>query len=245
VSHRTQAVLFDMDGVLVDSEPIWYAVEGGLVERLGGTWGREHQAKCIGGTVDATCRYIVELTGTSWTVDEVQEAVMAEMVAACSSADLAVHDGALELVDAVRAMGVRTALVTSSFRVIVDAVLERIGSHRFDAVITGDEVSRGKPHPEPYLAACDRLGVTPADAVVVEDALNGVLSAESAGCTVVAVPSVAPIDAGPRRHVVERLDQIDAEWLLTLPAQPAPSLGGGRGGGRLLGRRDGLEHVEL
>ena len=219
------AVLFDLDGVLVDSEPVWYQVEGDLVERLGGRWGREHQARCIGGTVDATCRYIVELTGTSWTVAEVQEAVMADMVAAMST-ELSLHPGALELVDAVRARGVATALVTSSYRAIVDAVLGALGTNRFDVVVTGDEVTRGKPDPEPYALACRRLGVAPGAAVVVEDALNGVRSAEAAGCPVVVVPSVAPIEPGPGRFVVERIGDIDAEWLL--------SLGGG----------DRLEHVE-
>jgi HAD superfamily hydrolase (TIGR01509 family) len=216
---QVAAVLFDMDGVLVDSEPFWYQVEGDLVRRLGGEWGREHQAKCIGGTVDATCRYIVELTGTSWTAAQVQEAVMADMVTACSSADLAIHAGALELVDAVRARGARTALVTSSFRVIVDAVLGRLGSHRFDTVVAGDEVTRGKPDPEPYLTACQRLGVAPRDAVVVEDAHNGVVSAEAAGCTVIAVPSVAPIEARSGRFVVGGLRDIAPDWLMGLLAR--------------------------
>ncbi len=220
-----RAVLFDMDGVLVDSEPIWYQIEGDLVRRLGGTWGREHQARCIGGTVDATCRYIATLTGTSWSVAQLQEAVMTDMVAALSTAS-PVHLGALELVDAVRARGAATALVTSSFRVLVDAVLSVLGSHRFDVVITGDEVARGKPDPEPYALACRRLEVHPADAVVVEDALNGVRSAEAAGCAVVVVPSVAPIEPGPGRYVVDRVADIDPDWLL--------SLGGG----------DRLEYVE-
>ena len=221
MSATTKAVLFDMDGILVDSEPIWYEVEGALVERLGGQWSREHQAKCIGGTVDATCRYIVELTGTSWTVAQVQDAVMTDMVSYMSSA-LAVHAGALELVDAVRARGARTALVTSTFRVIVDGVLESLGAHRFDAVITGDEVTRGKPDPEPYLAACGLLGVVPSAAVVIEDALNGVLAAEAAGCTVVVVPSVAPIEPARRRHVVTSLAAIDPDWILGL-ARLTPS----------------------
>ena len=216
---QVAAVLFDMDGVLVDSEPFWYQVEGDLVRRLGGQWGREHQAKCIGGTVDATCRYIVELTGTSWTVEQVQEAVMADMVAACSSPALAVHAGAVELVDAVQARGVPTALVTSSFRVIVDAVLERLGAHRFDTVVTGDEVSRGKPDPEPYLVACERLGVAPEHAIVVEDAHHGVVAAEAAGCTVVAVPSVAPIEPRPGRFVVETIGDVEPDWLLGLLAR--------------------------
>lgn len=210
------AVLFDLDGVLVDSEPVWYDVEGGLVERLGGTWGREHQARCIGGTVDATCRYILDLTGATVTVEEIQAEVMAGMVAHYTT-DLPVLDGALELVDAVRARGVRTALVSSSFRVLVDAALIKLGAHRFDATVAGDEVRVGKPQPEPYLTACAALGVAPARAVVVEDALNGVLSGEAAGCPVVVVPSVAPIEAAPGRHVVGSVRDIDPDWLVHVP----------------------------
>jgi HAD superfamily hydrolase (TIGR01509 family) len=131
---------------------------------------------------------------------------------------LTIHAGALELVDGVRSRGAKTALVTSSYRALVDPALRWLGAHRFDAVVTGDEVSRGKPDPEPYVAACLALGVEPRSAVVIEDAITGVRSAESAGCTVVVVPSVAPIEAAPRRHVVPTIAEIDPEWLLGLPA---------------------------
>ena len=211
----TPAVLFDMDGILVDSEPVWYRIEGALVERLGGEWGRHHQAKCIGGTVDATCRYIVDLTGTHLTVAEVQAEVMAGMVDHFTTT-LPVIDGAIELVDAVRGLGVRTALVSSSFRVLVDAALAKLGAERFDVTVAGDEVVRGKPDPEPYRTACERLGVTPDRAVVVEDALNGVRSAEAAGCRVVVVPSVAAIEPAPSREVVTSVRHIDPEWLVGL-----------------------------
>jgi HAD superfamily hydrolase (TIGR01509 family) len=217
VSRRARAVLFDLDGILVDSEPVWYRIEGDLVRRLGGEWGRQHQARCIGGTVDATCRYIVDLTGTSMTVAEIQAEVMAGMVEHFTTS-LPVVDGAVELVDGVRALGVPTALVTSSFRVLLDAALVRLGSHRFDVTISGDEVARGKPHPEPYLTGCDRLAVDPTAAVVVEDALNGVTSAEAAGCHVVVVPSVAPIPPAPRRRVVGSLAEVDPHWLLDVAA---------------------------
>jgi HAD superfamily hydrolase (TIGR01509 family) len=216
------AVLFDMDGILVDSEPVWYEVEGALVERLGGQWGRQHQAKCIGGTVDATCRYIAELTGTDLTVAELQAEVMVGMVEHFTTA-LPVIDGALELVDAVRRRGARTALVSSSFRVLVDAALVKLGAHRFDATVVGDEVRQGKPHPEPYLTACVQLGVRPEAAVVVEDALNGVRSAEAAGCPVVVVPSVGVIEPAAGRHFADSVRSIDPDWLVDLTRSRSPA----------------------
>ena len=143
MTEPARAVLFDMDGVLVDSEPIWYDVETALVEAMGGTWGRDDQAKCIGGTVDWFCRYVIELTGSTRTPEDVQAEVLVTMAARMTEA-LTVHEGALELVDAVRARGAGTALVTSSYRALVDPALRWLGAHRFDVVITGDEVTRRK-----------------------------------------------------------------------------------------------------
>jgi len=210
------AVLFDMDGLLIDSEPVWYDVESEVVSRLGGTWSHAHQAACIGGTLDASCRYILEVTGSSVSVDELT-AMLLEGMVEHFHAGLPVHAGALELVDAVRARGVPTALVSSSYRVLVDAALDRIGAHRFDVAVVGDEISRGKPHPEPYLTACGKLSVDPTKCVALEDAASGVQSAEAAGCVVVAVPSVAPIEALPTRPVLSTLVDIDVDWLLALP----------------------------
>jgi len=207
------AVLFDLDGLLVDSEPVWYDVEHALVTRLGGVWSKEHQAACIGGTLDNGCRYIIELTGTDATVAELAEALLGEMERRFRDS-LPVHPGALELVDAVRARGVPTGLVSSSYRVLVDAALAWLGPDRFDISVAGDEIERGKPDPLPYLTACDRLGVDPRHVVVLEDAVQGVCSAEAAGCTVVAVPSVAPIEPTPTRAVVDSLVQVDIDWLL-------------------------------
>ena len=146
---------------------------------------------------------------------------MAGMVEHFTTA-LPVIDGALELVDAVRRLGARTALVTSSFRVLADAALVKLGAHRFDVTVVGDEVSRGKPHPEPYLTACERLDVPPEGAVVVEDALNGVRSAEAAGCPVVVVPSVGAIDAAPGRQFAASVRAIDPEWLVGLTRSRSP-----------------------
>jgi HAD superfamily hydrolase (TIGR01509 family) len=213
---RAAAVLFDMDGLLVDSEPVWYDVEAAAVERLGGTWAPEHQAVLIGGTIDASSRYMIEHTGASMTPEQLADELVGEMARRFRTG-LPLHDGALELVDAVRAAGVPTGLVSSSYRVLVDAALERMGRDRFDVSVAGDEVGHGKPDPEPYRTACERLGVAPAQTVVLEDAASGVASAEGAGCIVVAVPSVAPIEATPTRRVVRRLSDLDVEWLLSHP----------------------------
>jgi HAD superfamily hydrolase (TIGR01509 family) len=214
--RRAAAVLFDMDGLLVDSEPLWYDVEAAAIERLGGVWGPEHQVALIGGTMDASCRYMIEHTGADISVAELTDQLIAEMVRRFRL-DLPIHAGALELVDAVRAAGVATGLVSSSYRVLVDAALDRIGRDRFDVSVAGDEVSRGKPDPEPFHTACERLGVAPQDTVVLEDAASGVAAAEAAGCVVVAVPSVAPIEATARRAVVERIADISPDWLLARP----------------------------
>jgi HAD superfamily hydrolase (TIGR01509 family) len=213
---QAQAVLFDMDGLLIDSEPVWYDVESEVVERLGGTWSHEHQAACIGGTLDASCRYILGVTRSDVSVPELSDMLLAGMVEHFH-AGLPLHAGALELVDAVRERGVRTGLVSSSYRLLVDAALDHLGRDRFDVAVVGDEISRGKPHPEPYLTACAKLAVDPAVAVVLEDAMSGVTAAEAAGCCVVAIPSVAAIEPTPTRPVLQSLTDVDVDWLLALP----------------------------
>jgi HAD superfamily hydrolase (TIGR01509 family) len=213
-------VLFDMDGLLVDSEPVWYDVETEIVEQLGGTWSHEHQAQCIGGTIRSTAQYIRDLTGT----DRPVEALMADALAAMRErfvAGVPTLPGALECVDAVRAAGVPTALVTSTYRSLADAALTGLGSHRFDVTVAGDEVPAGKPDPAPYRLACERLGVEPAACVVLEDSVSGVRSGLAAGCFVVAVPTAAGITGGPRCAVLDTLAGIDVEWLLELPVRAA------------------------
>jgi HAD superfamily hydrolase (TIGR01509 family) len=207
------AVLFDMDGLLVDSEPVWFEVECAVVARLGGRWTHADQEACLGGTMAASARYIIERTGASVSPDELSDEMVAEMVTRFRR-ELPLHAGAVELLDALAERGVRLGLVSSSYRSLIDAALDGLGADRFDVTVAGDEVAHGKPDPEPYRTACDRLGVDPARTVVLEDAVTGVRSAEAAGCVVVVVPSVSPIEPGPRRHVVDSLAAIDPDWLL-------------------------------
>jgi HAD superfamily hydrolase (TIGR01509 family) len=228
---RAAAVLFDMDGLLVDSEPLWTVAEVELATRLGGSWSDELKSAIVGMRLDLAVPTILEWYDVDRSADAVAGATafLLERMVELFHEALPLHEGALELVDGVRSRGVPTALVSSSFRVLVEAALDVLGRHRFDFTLAGDEVTCGKPDPEPYVAACASLGVAPSDAVVLEDAMTGVTSAEAAGCFVVAVPFVAPIPATSRRPVIASLADIDVDWLLAVPASLAA---------------DGLEHIE-
>jgi HAD superfamily hydrolase (TIGR01509 family) len=144
------------------------------------------------------------------------------------SGDLHPRPGALELLTALQAADVPTALVSSSYSVLVDAVLARLAV-QFDVTLAGDEVTLAKPDPEPYLTACSQLGTAPATTVVLEDSPAGVASAEAAGCAVVAVPSVEGVAfaPGPRRWVTPSLTEVDVPGLGAL-VQPCAPPGQGR-----------------
>jgi HAD superfamily hydrolase (TIGR01509 family) len=227
-ARPTSAVLFDMDGLLVDSEPLWTVAEIELATSLGGTWNDEVKAAVIGTRLDVAVPRILKWYRAPSGPDDVARAtdfLLARMVELFRT-DLPLMPGAIELVDQVRTLGAATALVSSSFRALVDAALMTIGVERFDTSVAGDEVTHGKPAPEPYLTACERLGVDPASAVVLEDAMSGVESAEAAGATVVAVPWLGAIPAAPGRYVVGALGEIDPGWLVGLAAGASGSGGG-------------------
>lgn len=210
------AVLFDMDGLLVDSEPLWTIAEIELATSLGGTFGDELKAAIVGTRLDVAVPTILEWYDVAVTPEATVKAMafLLDRMVELFHDQLPLMPGALPLVDGVRALGVPTALVSSSYRVLVDAALDSLGRDRFDATLAGDEVQHGKPSPEPYLTASEMLGVRPHRCVIVEDAMSGVTSGEAAGATVVVVPHVAPIEATPVRPVVAALDTITPEWLV-------------------------------
>ena len=205
------AVLWDMDGVLVDSEPLWTVAEVELAAELGGTWSAEIKAAVVGTRLEVAVPTILRFFGVPDTPEQVAETsqwLLGRMVELFRQ-DLPVLPGAAELLAALRDEGVPMALVSSSYRVLVDAVLDQ-GVGPFALSIAGDEVQHGKPHPEPYLTAAQRLGVDPARCVVVEDSPSGVAAGEAAGCAVLAVPAVAGVSftAGPRRRVADSLSGV-------------------------------------
>ncbi|MBG0833002.1 HAD family phosphatase [Planomonospora sp. ID67723] len=213
------AVLFDMDGLLVDSEKIWFQVETEVMERLGGDWSPADQEHLVGGSMPSTVAYMLRVSGAAAAPEDVEAWLLAGMIRRLSEG-VEMMPGAAELLAAVREAGLPTALVTSSARVIADACLDgAIGRHHFDQVVTCEDVARTKPDPEPYLTAARLLGADPVRCVALEDSPNGVTAATAAGCRVVAVPSVLPVPHAPGRLIVTSLREIGVETLRELFAQ--------------------------
>ncbi|QYC42837.1 2-deoxyglucose-6-phosphate phosphatase [Nonomuraea coxensis DSM 45129] len=210
-----EAVFFDMDGLLVDSERVWLEIETGVMARLGAAWTPEHQAHLVGGSMERTVGYMLAVSGAEVPPATVRAWMVDGMVARLS-AGVELMPGAAELLDAVRAEGLPAGLVTSSLAEIADAVLKAVGRERFDVVVTADDVTRTKPDPEPYLTAARLLGVEPVRCVVLEDSPSGVAAATAAGCAVVAVPSILPIEPAPGRLVVPSLTDVTVPDLRAL-----------------------------
>jgi HAD superfamily hydrolase (TIGR01509 family) len=207
-----QAVLFDMDGLLIDSEPLWFEVETEVMTRLGGTWTPADQEALLGSSLDRSVRYFLERARVPADPAEVGEWMVGGIVAKVRDRGVTIMPGATALVADVAASGLPYALVTSSQRRFVDAVLARTGL-RFPVVVTGSDVTRSKPDPEPYLLAARRLGVPPAHCLVLEDSITGVTAAEAAGCFVVAVPTLGGIEPRPGRWVRSSLRGADVASL--------------------------------
>lgn len=221
-------VLFDLDGLLVDSEPLWSVVEVELAAHLGGEWSEALKARIVGTRLDVSVPTILQWYGAVPTPARVEAAadwLLTRMVG-LYRADLPLRPGARQLLTALTDRGVPLALVSSSYRVLVDAALETLGRDVFAVSVAGDEVAHGKPDPQAYLTAAGRLGAAPRNCVVLEDAPAGVAAAEAAGCWCVGVPSVTPLTATPSRPVLASLTEIEVDWLLTLPARLAATRSG-------------------
>ena len=213
------AVLFDMDGLLVDSEPVWTVAETELAERHGCEWTLELKQAILGTSLtEAVPTMLRHFGAEDEDPAEVAQWMLRRMVELYRGA-LPLRPGALRLLDALRGAGVPLALVSSSYRVLVDAALDELGHDRFAATVAGDEVRNAKPHPEPYVTAARARGAPPRRCVVFEDSMSGVRSGEAAGCVVVAVPDLAPIEATPSRPVLASLADVELDWLLDLPAR--------------------------
>ncbi|WP_338087701.1 HAD family phosphatase [Nocardioides lijunqiniae] len=197
-------MLWDMDGTLVDTEPYWIDVEFEIAEQHGGTWSREHALQLVGNDLLSSGRYIREHMGIDLSAEEIVERLLDGVVARVSDA-VPWCAGAREMLLALREADVPMALVTMSYARFVAPILDQLPPGTFDVIVTGDQVTQGKPHPEPYLTAAASLGLAPEDCVAVEDSTTGTTSAVSAGCQVLVIPNHVTVAPGPRRHFRDSL----------------------------------------
>lgn len=211
------AVLFDMDGLLVETEELWYAAETHVMTELGADWGPEHQATLVGGPLEFAVSYMVEHAGGEHDHDDVMRHLLATMESLLRSEPVHWRPGAKDLLLALEAAEVPCALVSASWRnlvdAVVDAVLHEVGHGAFVTTVAGDEVERTKPFPDPYLLAAERIGVRPQDCVVLEDSHTGTRAGLASGALVVAVPSLVDIDPVEGMRVVPSLTELTPDLL--------------------------------
>ncbi|CAO1651564.1 HAD family phosphatase [Salinibacterium sp. NYA9b] len=193
MTHSTPAaVLWDMDGTLINSEPYWISAETTLIESFGGTWTHDDAMACVGKGLFESARVMQTkgvTLGAVTIVDRLTDSVMAQL----KESGIPWRPGARELLQELRTAGVPTAVVTMSVGRMAHHVVENLGFHGFDAVISGDDVENAKPHPEAYLAGAAALGVEITDCVAIEDSPPGATSAFASGATVIGVPFMVDI----------------------------------------------------
>jgi HAD superfamily hydrolase (TIGR01509 family) len=211
-----QAVLWDMDGTLVDSEKVWAEVQIELLGSLGAIWTMEDCVNLIGSDLrDAVKVWMSRIPSGAITVEELAERMFRAVIDALKQ-EVEFRPGAVELLQALRKEDVPCALVSASYRLMIDAVMSHLPPDLFDVIVAGDEVTNGKPHPEPYLTAARELGVDPTQCVVIEDSNTGVQAGAAAGAYVIAVPQWVTIPEAPRRLVVDSLEPLSPESLRRL-----------------------------
>ena len=209
------AVLWDMDGTLVDTEPYWIEAEFDIADKFGGTWSREHAMNLVGHDLLDSGRYIREHMGIDLEPAVIVEELLDRVIEHIER-EVPWRPGAVELLTDLGRSGVPCALVTMSYKRFVSPILGALPQDAFASVVTGDSVSQGKPHPEPYLKAARNLGVRPEDCLAIEDSNTGARSAEAAGCTVLVVPNHVPVLPGERRIFRDSLAGVTAADLNAL-----------------------------
>ena len=213
-----KAVLFDMDGTLIDSEKLWTIALQEVARDLGGHLSAETRTAMIGTDLVGSVRMLHLDIGYDGDI-EVTKRMLVAATGRLFDGPLEWQPGAQELLDEVRAAGLRTALVTSTHRNLVAKALETIGRDHFDVLVCGDDVARTKPDPEPYLRALAELDASTAQVIAIEDSPAGSTSARAAGIPVVVVPSELPVEPAPGMVLLTTLAGVDVAALSRFAGQ--------------------------
>ena len=208
------AILFDMDGTLIDSEPLWLESEIEIMAEFGCHWDQQDQINCLGGPMEKTENYMQERSNNikpfgyfAKQLDDVMEQKLATK--------LDLIPNALEILNECKKSDIKIALVTASTGRLMRAALKRFPAGIFDTTVSYDDVKRSKPDPEPYLLAAKALGVEIKNCVVLEDSLTGVQSGLTAGAQVIGIPNLVQMPSNPNLRVIESLSEINIEKLIT------------------------------
>lgn len=209
------AVLWDMDGTLVDSEHYWLSSEKSLAEEHNAVWTEQDGLDLIGSSLYDSSKIIKAKIGSSMEPEEIIQR-LTDSVSAKLAVEVPWRPGAKELLSELKRKGIKTALVTMALHRMAEQVVRQIPFDAFDVVIGGDDVERGKPFPDPYLKAAAALGVRPEDCVAFEDSITGLRSAEAAGTKAVGIPNFIEIPMIPGRILWKTLDGVRVKDLQKL-----------------------------
>ena len=207
------ALLFDMDGTVIDSEPLWLEAEIEVMAELGFHWDAQDQQNCLGGPMDRTEKYMQERSGNikpyGYFRDNLNLVMQKKMLY-----DLKLVPNALELISSAKKIGIKTALVTASGSVLMNIALKKFPDGIFDATVSRDDVINSKPNPEPYLRAADLLEMNISNCVVFEDSETGVTSGLASGAQVIGIPHLINLAPHENLRIVDSLSDVSIDKLL-------------------------------
>jgi len=215
MSDFFEAIFFDMDGLMVDSEPEWLQSELEVTAAFGYSWLEEDQVACLGGPLTKVGQYMFDKCGQQQSPQFFTQTLIDTQVARMRG-NTPTMPGAIELVREVQSHGVKTALVSASPRNIVDAVLDNLGHDLFPFSISSDDVAETKPDPECYLKAASLSDSEISNCLVFEDSITGITAAKASGAYLIGVPHLVSVAESERVRVIKSLEQLSYSKLCQL-----------------------------